>query len=365
MDVVHVDFGGDWRGGQQQLLLLARELRARGWRQTVVTPRPELAARWRELGFAALPPRWAAARRVRGASVGHAHDGRALGWLLAAATGGRGPARVASRRVAFRLNAVGAWKYRRADRILAVSAHVRGQLLAAGAREERVVVVPDGVDRADIPEPSAARARARAALGLSAASRCIACVSALSEEKGVGDLIAALTELPPDILLLLGGEGPLREELGRRARALGVAERVRFTAGAGVSLPELAAAGDVFALPSRREGLGSSLLMAMALGRPAVATATGGIPELVADETTGLLAPAGEPKALAAVLARVLARPELGARLAATAAARLDERFSAASVATATLEAYAAARRERGASGSERKASAPERGASS
>lgn len=345
MDLVHCDLSREWRGGQQQLLLLARELRRRGWRQTIVT-RGAPAERWRREGFATIAPGWRALAALRGAAVAHAHDGRALGWVLLAAAGARRPARVATRRVAFALGRWGAAKYRRADRVVAVSEFIRAQLLARGLHPERVEVVPDCLDRAELPDASAARATVRAALGVAAAARCLGCASAFSPEKGVADLIAALPALEGDILVLLGATGPEASILRRQAERLGVARRLIWAGsgeqlkGASFSIPELIAACDVFVLPSRQEGLGSSLLLAMALGRPVVATATGGIPEIVSDGESGLLTPPGDVAALARTLARLLRDPELQRRLAANGARAVGERFSPAVVAAESEEIY-------------------------
>lgn len=354
MTVIHCDFSQDWRGGQQQLLLLARALRARGWAQSIVTPSGTLAERWRREGFAALPPGWHAAAAARRAAIGHAHDGRALGWLMLVTAGSSRPARVASRRVAFPLRRLGAAKFRRAHRVLAVSGFVRAQLLAAGLHPERVTVVPDGFDPAELPDPATARAAVRAALRIPAQARLVACISALSAEKGVADLVAALPLLDFDILALLGGEGARQKELMGQAERIGVANRLIWAgpgpygpgADASFSVPELIAAADLFVLPSREEGLGSSLLLALALERPIVATFAGGIPEIVEHERTGLLAPPGDPRRLATAIRRMFADPELRQRLVAAGASRLHERFSLTPILSATEAAYRQAWKE-------------------
>ncbi len=333
-----MDFGRDWRGGQHQLLLLARGLAPLGWRSVIVTPAADLAARWRGEGLEAMAPGPARAR-VRGAAMVHAHDGRALGWALLARLGG-GPPLVASRRVAFPLRRAGAWKWRRAARVLAVSGFVRGQLLRAGLRPERVQVVPDAVDLEALPAPAAARREVRAKLGLIPDRCCLACVSALTPEKGVGDLIAALPllrDLAP--MALLTGEGAEQAALLAQAERLGVAAQVVWAAGR-CSAAEAVAAADVLVMPSRQEGLGSAILLAWALERTVVAARAGGLPELVVDGQNGLLFPPGDAAALAAALGRVAADAAGRDRYAAAGRASLDERYLPAAMAAATAEVY-------------------------
>lgn len=340
-----MDFGRSWRGGQQQVALLARALEPLGWRSVIVTPAAEMAARWRKEGLEAVPP-GAARGRIRGAAVVHAHDGRALGWaLLARVVGGATPL-VASRRVAFPLSRTGAWKWRRAGRVLAVSEFVRGRLLRAGLEPGRVAVAPDAVDQARLPEPDAARRAMRGRLGIPPGRLCLACVSAWTAEKGVGDLLAALpllTDLGP--LLLLAGAGPLERDLRSLAQRLGVAERVIWGMGEG-SIPEAVAAGDLFVLPSHEEGLGSSLLLAMALGRAVVAAQVGGVPELIRHEENGLLAPPGDPRALAAAIRQAAENAEARERWIGAGRAAVAARFSPAALAAATAGAYEAVRGE-------------------
>ncbi len=345
--IAHLDSSTVWRGGQQQLLLLAGELRARGCEQWLVARPGAVAEGLRAAGFTVLAPGAAAWRQVRRCDIAHAHDGRGHTWMLAAtglARGGAGLAatrRVLSRRVAYPIRGLASrWKYRRLDLAIAVSAHVAAQVAATGLARGRIAVVPDAVDLAALPEAAAARRRLRALADIPESAPCLVCVGAFSAEKGIADLIAAFALLPPACRLLLSGAGPLAEALRRQARASGVEGRVRFVAHLPAGPPEWIAAGDLFVMPSRAEGLGSAALLAMALGRPVVASAAGGIPELIESEVTGLLAPPGDPAALAAACRRLLDDAALGARLAAAARRGVERRHALGAIADATLTAY-------------------------
>ena len=124
-------------------------------------------------------------------------------------------------------------------------------------------------------------------------------------------------------------------ELERRADGL----PFEFT-GARDDVPELLAGFDVFAFPSRFEGLCLAVIEAQAAGVPVVATPVGGIRETVVDGETGLLVPVGDPAALAAAVCRLLEDSELSARLAAEARSRVRERYSVERMVEQTLRLY-------------------------
>lgn len=339
--IVHLDGGREWRGGQQQMLLTARELHRRGCRQQIVVRGAAVAERMRAEGFAVagFSPRL----RLAANALCHAHDGRSLSWLLWRYLGRRRPALVASRRVAFTPRRLTGWKYRRADRVLAVSEFVRRQLLAAGLQPARVETVPDGLDATALPAAAPSRARLRAALQLDPAAPVACSLSAFTPEKNLDLLLAALPCGPANLHLLLAGEGDGIEAYRHLARARGLAARVHFRRDhAEISeLPPAAwvAASDVFVLPSREEGLGSSILVAMAYGLPVLASRVGGIPELVEDGVSGLLLSPGDAPAWGAALASLAASPQRAAALGARGHERLPA-YAVARLAERTLAAY-------------------------
>jgi glycosyltransferase involved in cell wall biosynthesis len=118
----------------------------------------------------------------------------------------------------------------------------------------------------------------------------------------------------PDVRALLVGEGPLRDDVERERRRLGLEETL-FLTGYRTDADAILAAADAVVLSSREEGMGSVLLDALAFGRPVAATAAGGIPDVIRDAETGLLSPVGDAEALAASVCRLLLDPPLTARL--------------------------------------------------
>lgn len=170
-------------------------------------------------------------------------------------------------------------------------------------------------------------------------------VGALTEEKGHISLITALRVLQtsvPDAHLVLVGEGPERPRLERRVRELRLQGRVHFL-GPRPSAVQLIRNAQVLAQPSVREALGTTVLEAMALGTPVVATATGGLVELL-QGGAGCLVPPGNPDALADALARVLTDALFRAALVHEARARVAE-YDAPTVADRVAEVYRSALR--------------------
>jgi glycosyltransferase involved in cell wall biosynthesis len=316
--VIHLASGREWRGGERQVFLLVRALAARSVDQLVITSNQgELARRlssealpvkpvaWRR-GFSpsALSAASTEARRVP--SLFHAHDPHALVLAgLASLLAGRTPL-VATRRVVFPLSRPGFWA--RADRVVAISQAVRSVLITGGVEPDRIVVIPSGIDLSETRrvEPGPVRHQ----LGLPPEAPLAVCVAALTPDKDHATLLraaAAVRKRHPQLHWVLVGSGPLRESLEREARDLGVDSVVHFLGQVADPLPVVAAA-DLFVLSSAAEGLGTSVLDAMALAKPVVATAVGGMPEVLGRDV-GLLAPAHDPAALAAQVSCLLDDP--------------------------------------------------------
>ena len=366
--VVHVDTERSWGGGQRQLRWLAEGLQRRGHRNwAAVRPGTRLAEELARVGVAVVPVHplveWdpAAALRLRalltavGADVVHAHTGHAV--ALCALAGARMPTRlVVTRRVALplRRNPVTRWKYGRAARIIAVSGHVREVLCACGIAADRIGVVRSGVDPGRPPVP--AGPVTLEALGVGGRRPLVVMVSALvPPHKDPETFVAAVAAARAggcDCTALLIGAGPLAAAADRARLDAGLGESLRL-AGERRDALELLAAADVAVLSSRGEGLGTTLLDAMLAGVPVVATAAGGVREVVRDGVDGLLVPVGDGAALGAAIVRVLADRGLRERLVAAGRERVKE-FSIERTVEGTLNEYRmalAAGRTRGSPG--------------
>ncbi len=217
------------------------------------------------------------------------------------------------------------------DQVVTVSRAIREAAERLGRPRRAVRVVANGADtRVFFPRD---RAEARARLGLPPDERILTYVGKLVPRKGVESLVDAMALLAARPggapLLVAAGVGELRGPLAARAAALGLGDRVRFVGKVGHDdVAWWMAAGDLFVLPSLSEGLPTVVCEAMAVGRPVIATAVDGTPEIVEEDETGYLVPPRDPAALAEALARVLDDPALAARLGARAHERALELYT-------------------------------------
>jgi glycosyltransferase involved in cell wall biosynthesis len=198
--------------------------------------------------------------------------------------------------------------------LIAVSEAVRRSALRQlGVAPDTIITIHSGLD-VDAFAPPSARPSLRARLGLSPSTLVLVIVGRLVPLKGHRYLLEALPRVcaaVPDTTLLVVGDGAQREPLAAAANALGVGSAVRFL-GAGRELVDHALeAADIVVAPSLSEGFGLAVLEAMAIGRPCVTSRTGGLPEIVEHEHSGLLVPPGDVGALADALVRLARDPEL------------------------------------------------------
>jgi L-malate glycosyltransferase len=362
----HVDTERGWRGGEQQMAYLLDGLVRRGHKAVVaVQPDGEARRRLEAAGHDVRPVPMrgeadpvavlALARKISAAraDVVHCHTSHAhtLG-ALAARLAGR-PAVIVSRRVDFSiyrnsflgLNGI---KYRAGvDRIVCVSDAVRDVLLRDGLLPERLRVVRSAVDPRRIRSAPPVDVRAR--LSLPPSARIVLAVGALVPHKGHRFLVEAMPRLVAEVKdahVVIAGEGPLRKELQELAKPLWIDRRL-VLAGQVDDLAGWFASAEVLAMPSLEEGLGTSVLDAMSVGVPVVASRAGGLPEMVRDGVEGLLVPPGDPKALSDALVRVLSDADLRARLSADARRRVDEAFHVDRMVDETVAVYEEALRER------------------
>ena len=299
--VLHIDSGRSWRGGQRQVLLLATGLRDLGYRTLVVAPTGSPLIRLAE--HAGLPTyrltlrgEWdiRSARELRAvarewdAGIVHAHDARSHSIARFALLGKRKTRLVVTRRVAFPPKQV-LLKYRRGvDAFIAISQAVKAVMVKAGVPANLIEVVYSGV-----PAPQVKRPRNwRRERGWPPTSVICGIVGAMTQEKGLDMVGGIARRLPGELfrrtrLVLLGGKG-------KGGTTISGVEG--FDAGFVEEIHDAMSGLDVLWHPARSEGLGTSVIDAMALGVPPIAFAVGGLPEVIEDGKSGLLvAPADIP----------------------------------------------------------------------
>jgi glycosyltransferase involved in cell wall biosynthesis len=214
------------------------------------------------------------------------------------------------------------------DRLIAVSNAIVAKIADERPGLAPVQLIYNGVDlrRYDDQLPAS---DLRQQYGMEPGSRIVGVVARLEPEKGHQTLIDAWPHVlrgVPDAYLLVVGEGSMRDVLEHRAAANRVAHRVVFT-GRRDDIPAVTAAFDVAVLPSHREAQGLSILEAMALSRPVVASDVGGIPEMIEDGVTGVLVAHDQPEALAAAIVDLLHDRKRAAAIAKAGHDLVHDRF--------------------------------------
>lgn len=192
--------------------------------------------------------------------------------------------------------------------------------------EDKLSVIYNGVPEAgstDMEEIAELKSR----LGFQENKIIVGCIASLTKNKGHRYLLEAFSEIDNAGLLIIG-DGPMREELTELTRELGISERSVFT-GHKMDVSPYVRLMDIAVLPSsEREGLGISVIEAMALSKPVIATAVGGLPETVSDGETGILVEAKNSKELASALSRLSNAPHLRETMGARGKERYKKMFS-------------------------------------
>lgn len=364
MRIVFVSTGKVWRGGEEQERLLVHGLTQRGHRCSIL-------ARWggayaqrmsregaRVVTFGGRgisPAAWWTIRRhlVRERpDVVHYDDPQAM---VAAGLAGIGlgpsrlsnPCRIGVRRVDFPVRSPMAYR-QFCDRVICVSEGVREVALRSRLPSQLLEVVPDGVDPNRVVTGD--RERGRRSLGVRNDEQVLLVVAALTDHKGHHYLLDALPDVVrrfPGVRLFLAGDGELRGTLERQVAALGLAARVTLL-GFRADIPDLLRAADLFVLPSKMEGMGSTLLDAMFARLPIVTTGAGGIPEVVGARPgepceTAWIVPPCDSAALAAAIRDALGAEEVRRRRAEMALERAHRCFTADVMVERTLAVFRAA----------------------
>jgi len=358
MRTLHIETGRQVCGGPLQVLYLMRGLMERGHEVSLICANGSgIEAAARESGIRAHPIRvlsdldatialraYIIMRRVK-PDVVHLHSRRGaelFGGLAARLA--RVPVVVLSRRIVdpVKLGILGRLKYiLLPHKIVAISDGIRKALIDGGVDAKKIELVHSAIAPSDY-QTERNRAWFEAEFGVPEDVPVIGSIARLIDLKGHRYLFAAIPEILkefPTARFLLFGEGPLRSKLEGLMRDLGIEGAVTFAGfrtDIGRILPNL----DLLVHPATREGLGVSLLQASSAGLPIIATAVGGIPEVVRDGSTGLLVPSEDVGAIVSSTLRLLRDRELARRLGENARRLAESEFSVDSMVEGNLRVY-------------------------
>jgi glycosyltransferase involved in cell wall biosynthesis len=253
------------------------------------------------------------------------------------------PVLVASRRIEFKIahNSFSRWKYAQIDCFIANSRAICDRLVSDGIPRQKTTIVNEGVDVDRIVRLPAANVHAEFYLPTHAPI--VGNVAALVPHKGQHHLIDAATLVVrevPDARFIIVGDGELRESLEKQIRERHL-ERHVMLAGFRTDPVELTKGFDIFAMSSVSEGMCTALVDAMAASKPAVATAAGGIPEVMVDGATGFLVQPRDHQAMADKLVTLLKDASLRQRMGAAALQRARDCFTVERMVEGTAAVYA------------------------
>lgn len=355
---IQIDIETEWRGGQYQVEMLCKGLFHRGHPVTLIT-RPEsiLGNKLEEAGIEVvrIPARFefdpvavykvaAEIKKRRPAIVGmHASHSHTLG-VLAKRLCPAFSSYIVTRRVDFvpGQDPLNRWKYTRGpDGWIAISNAIRRILLTFGIPSDRIHVIHSGIPSRKIP--SNARRELIEELGIKEDRILIGNIANLVDHKGhkfLLDAIPAVIEKHPEVLFLIAGEGQLEKALKQQAKNLGLTEKHLRLLGYRTDVEKILGALDLFAMSSHLEGLCTSIIDAHHSGIPVIASAAGGIPELVIDGETGFLADNQSPESIAEKIQYVLDHPKEAEKIVKRAKDRAARKFSDDSMVEGTLDVY-------------------------
>lgn len=287
-------------------------------------------------------------RNGRGFNVWHVHQygmhaalavamGKMLRRPVALKLTSTGPQGLAATLATARLGALQRWAHRRVSACIAVSAEAGAEAVSFGIPPSRVVEIPNGMDiSAFAPVAPEERARLRRALGLDPSRQVALFLGRLAAAKNPLALLQAWALLKPRLTqswtLVMVGNGPLRAEVERQVRELGMEADV-LVVGESKQVSQWLGAADLFVLSSLTEGMANALLEAMACGLPSVVTQVSGMDQLVREPQTGLVVPIDKPEAMASALLCLQADPERRQRMGQRARELITRRFAIAQIA--------------------------------
>jgi glycosyltransferase involved in cell wall biosynthesis len=352
--VLHIATALSWRGGEQQLAYLVEELQSEVDQVVLCSKDSELEKYCRDKGidFIAQKKRGgfdlAYAKKIKTLckeltiDLCHMHDAHAHTFAIIAAVMGNKTPLVLSRRVDFPIKQkfTSKFKYNHPaiKKILCVSEMIK-KITAPGIKEKsKLHTVYSGVD---LGKFSSRTNKLREELGINENIPLVGNTSALADHKDYFtflDVAEKVVKAKPEVQFVIMGDGPMREEIKAYAASKKLLDNLTFT-GYRNDIPEVLSDLDVFLITSKTEGLGTSIIDAFACEVPVVATAAGGIPELVEDRKTGLLCPVKDSSEISKAVLELIEDTDLAKQLTQQAKVKV-KKFSKSETAKQTLVHY-------------------------
>lgn len=352
LKILHIGTEKQWRGGENQVLLLSQKLRSKGVESIMAFPQKAVALeRFSHDKFQTLPMsgkggyhlidalrlnKFCADNQV---DIIHTHSGKghSLGYLMKVL--GCPAKLVVHRRVDFpiREGFLSKKKYLsdRVSSFVSISEAIKKSLIRYGVTENKIQIARSSVDAGKFE--SLEKKQCRMALGVLDDKPLIGIVAALTEEKGHETLLESLTKIEEDFLCFVAGDGERNGELIQKTRELGLEGKVRFLGF--VKKPEnLLKALDILVVPSKSEGLGSIALDGILADCLLIASDVGGLPEIVIHEKTGYLFEVGDSRTLTNHLTAAL--KEINPQILEQAKTHVKDNFSLDKMAEQTLKVY-------------------------
>lgn len=352
LKVLHVCSEKSWRGGEQQIAYLIEGLKSKGVSNIILCKQGSAFKNFCEenrIKFYTsafknnldIKTSFQLKRicKIENPDIIHTHSSRSHSLALYAEWLGLKIPLIVSRRVVFIPKNI--WKYdsRKVSLVLCVSDFIQKLLEDKLRNPEKCITVFDGIDLTKFDNRGSVNLRKE--LGLSSSTRIIANTSAISDEKDYFtfvDTAEIVLRRNKDIVFLIIGDGPSKERIINYVQEKGLTKNVIFT-GFRLDIPLIISSFDIFFMPSKMEGFGTSLLDAMAAGVPIVSTKCGGIPEVIIDKKTGLLGQVGNAQELAKHITSILEDPSLRKSLVNEGYKHV-EKFSYQNMAHATYSHY-------------------------